>query len=331
MTRKSVEILTTISFIASFGSRLARGPDIQFSMNSQKNISVRAWFEMCVLALIWGGSFLSFSLALQEIGVFTVVAFRIFGAAIFLWIYAYWRGLKFPKSLKIWGALLLQGLLNNVIPFSLIAWGQLRLPSGLTSILNASTAVIGVVMAAMFFADEQLTPRKLIGVLLGFFGVATAIGLSSLTTFNLTSLAQLAIVGASICYALSGVWARKALSELSPQVSAAGMITMAAIFIVPIALFVDGLPTFSYEPSTWAALAHLSLFATALAYLLYFRVLEMAGAGNLMLVTLLVAPVAIILGALVLDEVLQTQAYVGFGLLAFGLLVLDGRILGRRK
>ncbi|MGR3662024.1 MAG: DMT family transporter [Paracoccaceae bacterium] len=300
-------------------------------MSPQKSIPSRAWMEMFLLALIWGGSFLSFSLALREIGVFTTVAFRVGGGAIVLWIYILARGLKLPKSPKIWAALLVQGMINNVIPFSLIAWGQLRVPSGLASILNASTAIIGIVIAAAFFADERLTPRKLTGVVLGFLGVATAIGLSAMTEFNLTSLAQLAIVGSSLAYALSGVWARKTLSDLSPQVAAAGMVTAAALFIVPFALWVEGVPTFSYAPSTWAALIHLSVIATALAYLLYYRVLGMAGSGNLMLVTLLVAPVAILLGAVVLGEELKPQAYAGFALLAIGLLVLDGRILRRRK
>lgn len=285
---------------------------------------------MFLLALVWGGSFLSFSLALREVGVFTTVAFRIGGGAVALWIYVLARGMTMPKDPKIWAALLLMGLLNNVVPFSLIAWGQLHVTSGLASILNASGAVIAVVIAAAFFADERLTSRKLIGVLLGFFGVVTAIGLSPLTEFSLMSMAQLAVVGASVSYALSAVWARIALKGIAPQVAATGMTTMAALLILPTALFVEGVPTFDYLPSTWAALLHLSLIATALAYLIYYRVLEMAGSGNVMLVTLLVVPVAIILGALVLGERLEPQAYIGFALLAVGLLVLDGRF-GRRK
>lgn len=300
-------------------------------MNLQKTIPARAWLEMFILALIWGGSFLSISLALREIGVLTTVAFRIGGGAVVLWVYVLWQGLELPKSPKIWGALFVQGMLNCAIPFMLISWGQLRVPSGLASILNASTAVLSVVVAAAFLADERLTARKSFGVILGFFGVATAIGISSLTQFNLTSFSQLSIVAASLCYALSGVWARRTLTSLSPQVIAAGMVTMAALVIVPAALFFEGMPTFSYGFSTWAALIHLSIMATALAYLLFFHVLAMAGSGNTSLVTLLVAPVAIVLGAVVLGEDLKPQAYIGFALLAVGLLVLDGRILRRHK
>ena len=298
-------------------------------MNAQQSLTTRAWWEMAILALIWGGSFLSFAIVLREIGVFTTVAARIVGGALALWVYILARGLKMPRSPRIWGAFLVMGLLNNVIPFSLIAWGQLSIASGLTSILNASTAVMGVLVAAVVFSDERLTARKTVGVLLGFVGVSVAIGLSALSEFNPTSLAQLAILGSSLSYALSAAWARVAFKGLAPQVAAAGMVTASALFIVPVALWFEGVPTFDYTAATWTALVHLSVIATALAYLLYYRVLAMAGSGNLLLVTLLVAPVAIVLGTLVLGEDLPRRAYLGFAFLAAGLLVLDGRILKR--
>jgi len=296
-------------------------------MTLQKTITSRAWGELFILSLIWGGSFLAFSLALRELGVFTTVAFRIAGGAVVLWIYIWIRKLPIPKSPKVWGAFLMMGLLNNVVPFSLIAWAQLRIPSGLASILNASTAIIGVLIAAILFSDERLTIRKTVGISLGFFGVSTSIGMSALSDFNLASLSQLAILGSSLSYALAGAWAKSAMKDLPPQVSAAGMTTCASLLIIPLALFFDGFPTFSYGPATWAAIIYSAIFATAFAYLLYYRILDMAGSGNLMLVTLTVAPVAILLGALVLGESLRAQDYLGFILLAAGLLVLDGRLL----
>lgn len=287
----------------------------------------RTWAEIALLSLLWGGSFLGFSLALRELGVFTTVAFRIAGGSVLLWAYIFARGLTIPRNPKIWGAFLVMGTLNNAIPFSLIAWGQLNISSGLAAILNASTAVFGILIAAMVFSDERLTSNKLFGVTLGFLGVATAIGLSALTEFNLTSLAQLAIIGSSISYGLASAWARKTMKGLTPQVSAAGMTLCGALIMVPLALYIDGVPTLDYMPSTWAALAHLAILATALAYLLYYRVLAVAGAGNAMLITLTVAPIAIVLGALILGEELKPQAYLGFALLALGLLVIDGRLI----
>ncbi|MEN9011433.1 MAG: DMT family transporter [Yoonia sp.] len=284
-----------------------------------------------ILSLLWGGSFLSVRIALDEIGPLTTVAHRTGWAMLILWGYVALRRLPVPQGWRVWAAFLGMGILNNVIPFSLMAWGQLHIESGLTSILNAATAIFGVIAAAIFFSDERLSARKAIGVTFGFFGVATAIGLSSLAQFNLRSLGQLAVIGGTVSYALAGVWARKSLSHLPPQIAAAGMVTGASIVMIPMAWIIEGPITLSLEPRTWAAIAYYAIAATAVAYLLYYRVLQLAGSGNLMLCTLTVAPVAIVLGAVVLGEALPLRAYIGFGLLAVGFLILDGRLVARLK
>ncbi|WP_373635430.1 DMT family transporter [Yoonia sp. SS1-5] len=292
----------------------------------QKTISSRAWAELLLLSLIWGASFLSIRIALDEIGPLTAVAHRTGWAMLILWAYVAFRRLPLPRAPRIWGAFLVMGLLNNAIPFSLMAWGQLHIETGLTSILNAATAIFGVIAAALFLADERLTARKAVGVALGFLGVATAIGLSALTQFDIRSLGQIAVIAGTVSYAVAGVWARRTLAGLSPQVAAAGMLTGSSLITLPVAWFVEGPISLSLMPQTWAAIAYYAIIATALAYLLYYRVLAMAGSGNLMLCTLLVAPVAIVLGAIVLGEALPARAYAGFGLLALGLLILDGRL-----
>lgn len=297
----------------------------------QKTISPRAWAELFALSLIWGASFLSIRVALDEIGPLTAVAHRTTWAMLILWAYVLIRRLPIPHDLRIWGAFLVMGFLNNVIPFSLMAWGQLHISTGLTSILNAATAIFGVIAAAIFFADERLTARKAIGVTLGFFGVAIAIGLGAFKNFDITSLGQLAVIGGTISYALAGVWARKMLGGLTPQVAAAGMLTGATLMTLPLAWVVEGPLTFDLQLRTWGAIAYYAIIATALAYMLYYRVLAMAGSGNLMLCTLMVAPVAIVLGALVLGEALPLRAYIGFGLLALGLIILDGRLFKTRQ
>lgn len=295
-------------------------------MNTQTTLSARAWTEMLLLAAIWGGSFLSIRIALNEVGVFTAVAHRVGWAALVLWAYVALARLPVPRSPKLWGAFLVMGLLNNVLPFCLMAWGQLHIETGLTSILNAATAIFGVLVAAAAFSDEKLTARRALGVSLGFLGVATAIGLDNLAQFDLRSLAQLAVIAGTFCYALAGAWARARLSGLAPQVAAAGMLTGSSLVMIPLAWMLEGPLTWPQTPATWGAIAYYALAATALAYLLYYRVLAMAGAGNLLLVTLLIPPVAIVLGALVLNEALPPQAYTGFALLALGHLILDGRL-----
>jgi drug/metabolite transporter (DMT)-like permease len=294
-------------------------------MTDQKSLSGRAWAEMLVLALIWGGSFLSIRIALDEISPLMSVAHRVTWAMLVLWVVVAVMRIPLPRNPRIWFAFLVMGLLNNVIPFVLMAWGQLHIESGLTSILNAFTAVVGVVMAALFFSDERLTPRKIIGVVLGFFGVSVAIGLENFKNFDLRSLAQLAVIGGTVAYAVAGVWARKNLVGMPPQLAAAGMLTGATVIMLPLVYFVEGLPTFDLQPRTLVAIGYYAVIATAAAYLLYYRVLAMAGSGNLMLVTLLVAPIAITLGAVVLGEKLSANAFVGFVILAVGLIILDER------
>lgn len=296
-------------------------------MTDQKSLSGRAWAELMVLALIWGGSFLSIRIALDEVTPLTSVAHRTTWAMIVLWGVVALMRLPLPRNPLVWFAFLVMGVLNNALPFTLMAWGQLHIESGLTSILNAATAIFGVIAAALFFADERITARKAIGVCLGFLGVATAIGLENFRNFDLRSMAQLAVIAGTICYALAGVWARKMLGGQPPQVAAAGMLTGSTVIMLPLAWIIDGPLTLDLEPRTIAAIGYCAIVATAGAYLLYYRVLGMAGSGNLMLVTLLVAPVAIILGALVLGEQLGANAYAGFGLLVAGLVILDGRVL----
>ena len=300
-------------------------------MTAQKTLSGRAWGELLLLSLIWGGSFLSIRIVLDEVAFLTSVLHRVFWAALILWAVVAWLRIPLPRDPKVWGGFLVMGALNNVIPFSLMAWGQLHIETGLTSILNAATAIFGVIVAALVFRDERLTLRRGIGVGLGFLGVATAIGLENLRNIDIRSLAQLSVIAGTLSYALASAWARVMLSGLRPELAAAGMLTGSTIIMVPLALAVDGVPTARLSADTVLGIAYYAVFATAGAYLLYYRVLAMAGAGNLMLCTLLIPPIAILLGAVVLGETLLPQAYLGFGLLAFGLLVLDGRVLRRGR
>ncbi|MFC6687113.1 DMT family transporter [Jhaorihella thermophila] len=299
-------------------------------MTDQKSISPRAWTELLLLALIWGGSFLSVRAALDELPVVTTVLHRTLWAMLALWGVVWLMRLPLPRDPGTWRAFLVMGLLNNVVPFGLLSWGQLHIESGLTAILNGTTAIFGVIVAAAAFPDERLTLRKIVGVGLGFTGVATAIGLDQFARFDIRSTAQLAILGATFSYALAGAWARKRMGHLPPQVAAAGMLTASTLMLLPTALLIDGPLTFDLQPTTWGALAYLSLAATAGAYLLYYRVLAMAGSGNLMLVTLLIPPVAIILGAWGRDESLAPNAFAGLGILAAGLLILNGTLWPRR-
>ncbi|PIE12203.1 MAG: EamA family transporter [Rhodobacterales bacterium] len=297
---------------------------------TQQSLSPRAWSELFLLAAIWGGIFLAARLALDEIGPLWAVAQRTFWAMIVLWGAVI--AMRLPVTLTPRAAIgfLGMGLLNNLIPFGLLNWSQLHIESGLASIFNASTAIFGVVVAALLLPDERLGMRKAAGVLIGFAGVVTAIGLSNLGGLDPRNLAQWAAVLATLSYAFAGVWARRMLAGHPPQVAAAGMLTASAAMALPLAFWAEGPPRLALTLTTWGAIAYMAVVGTALAYLLYYRVLAMAGSGNLMLVTLLIPPFAIALGALVLGESLPPRALTGFGLLALGLLIINGRALRRR-
>ncbi|MEM9811862.1 MAG: DMT family transporter [Pseudomonadota bacterium] len=292
-------------------------------------MSNRAWAELILLSLLWGASFLAIAIALRDIGVVSAVAHRVSWAAAILWAVVLIRRIPVPRDPKTWIALLVMGLLNNVVPFGLITWGQVYIESGLAGILNASTAIFGALTASLLLPDERLTPLRALGVGVGFAGVLLTIGPAALSGLDPRALGQIAVLGAAVSYALAAVWAKRRLFGLAPEMAAAGMLTGSSMIAVPAALMVDGVPRLDLAVSTWMAIAYYAVFATAGAYLLYYRVLALAGSANLMLVTLIIPPIAILLGWLVLDETLPPTAGIGLATIALGLLILDGRVLQR--
>ena len=266
-------------------------------------------------------------IALREAPPFTLVAHRVVWAAITLWVFVLTtKRLIIRLTPGLWGRWAVMGLLNNAIPFSLIIWGQTEIESGLAAILNAMTAIFGVVAAALFVTEERFTIPKAIGAGLGVAGVALIVGAEALAGLNPQSLGQLAVLGATVSYALASVWGRLQLRGVPVELNALGMLTMSAVMMPPLAILVDGPPRLDLSAQAWGAILSLSVIGTAAAYLLYFEILRIAGAANTMLVTLMIPPVAIALGAAFLGETLSPSAWIGFGVIAAGLAVIDGRI-----
>ncbi|WP_200769007.1 DMT family transporter [Vibrio nigripulchritudo] len=295
-------------------------------------MSSKVWAMLILLSILWGGSFFFIGVAVNDLPPLSIVTLRVGIAAFTLWSIAMMIGLRPPESLNVWVSFLGMGLLNNVIPFTLIVWGQTQIASGLASILNAATPIFTVVVAGIILPDERPTPLKLIGVVVGFMGVAVMIGVPTLRDES-NLLAQLAIVVAAISYALAGVYGRRFKSlGVNPVMTAAGQVTASTLVLLPIMLCVDGtINTGSTNMSTWIAIVGLAVASTAIAYILYFRILELAGATNVLLVTLLVPVSAVLLGALFLNESLEMIHFIGMGLIALGLSVIDGRIWNRMK
>lgn len=283
---------------------------------------------LLLLAAVWGGSFFFAEVALEEVPPLTITLHRVFWAIPLLWLIVRFRQIAFPRSAKVWGAYLVMGALNNAIPFSLIFWGQTQIDGGLASILNATTAMITAIVAGLMLADEPLTRPKVLGAAIGLAGVAFIMGPEALTGFDPGNLAQLAILGAALSYAFAGVWGRTALAGHPPLMNALGMLTGTTILMIPLVLLVDGTPKLALSVGVWGALLGVAVLSTALAYVLYFAILERAGAANLLLVTLLIPPVAIALGVMFLDEKMPAEAWVGFAIIAVGFAVTDGRLWG---
>jgi drug/metabolite transporter (DMT)-like permease len=294
------------------------------------------WLILLTLAVIWGGAFFFIGVAVRHVPPLTYVWLRLSIAAVAMWIYVKVRGGNLGLPRQVWGAIVLLAVLNNALPFALFGWGQTHIASGLASILNATTPIWGVVVAHFLTHDERMRPRKAIGVLLGFGGVATMIGPALLSNIGTNALAQLACVTASLSYALAAVWARRFRRiGVAPIAVTTGQLTAGALIMLPVSLIVDQPWTHPFPPvSAWAAITALALFCTAFGYVLYFRLIDHAGATNALLVTLLVPPVAILLGAAFLNETLAPQDFFGLALIALGLMAIDGRLvsyLGARR
>jgi drug/metabolite transporter (DMT)-like permease len=238
-------------------------------------------------------------------------------------------GQRMPTDLALWLDFLIMGLLNNAIPFSLIFWGQKEIASGLASILNATTPLFTVLVAQAFTQDEKATPAKLIGVGLGLVGVALMIGLDLVSGFGSHLVSELAVLVAALSYAFAGVFGRRFRGRPPLQV-AAGQLTGSSILILPLALFIDP-PWLEVSPSlgVWAALIGLALLSTALAYVIFFRILARAGATNLLLVTFLIPVSALLLGVSFLSESVSAHQLLGMLLVGLGLAAIDGRLIRR--
>jgi len=294
-------------------------------------MEARDWTLLLLLSAIWGCSFFLISIGVQQFAVLTLVALRVGVAALVLWIFVLARGLSVPRDAGTWLSFAVMGLLNNILPFSLIAFAQTEVPSGLASILNATTPLFTVLVSAAVLADERANLTKLAGVVLGLFGVAVMMGLDQLAGRGHGLLHQLAVLGAAVCYALSGAYGRRfARMGVRPEVAAAGMVTASALMLTPVALATDGLPL-QADAIHWLAAIALGVICTGLAYLLYFGILARAGATNISLVTFLVPVSAILLGWLFLGERLGPAHVLGMALIAAGLMLIDGRLLKWRK
>ena len=282
------------------------------------------WALLIALSVLWGGSFFFAEVALGDLAPMTIVAGRVGLAALALTVWIHLSGEKMPRDRRLWGAFFVMGGLNNAIPFGLIVWGQVHIDSGLASVLNGTTPIFTVILAHFLTRDERMTPGKMAGVLFGLAGVAVLIGPEALHGLGLQGLGQIAILGAAVSYACAGIYGRR-LKAVPTSAAAAGMLIASTVMTVPLALIFER--PFDANPglATYGAMVGIAVLSTAMAYLIYFRLLATAGATNLLLVTLLIPVSALVLGMAILGERLEWNAFAGMGLIFVGLASVDGR------
>jgi len=295
-------------------------------------LSSRSWSLLLSLAFIWGASFYFIEIGLIYLDPFWLVSVRLLFGALPLALWLLFQEKTFPIKLRFWTSVMIMGVLNNFLPFNFIAFGQLYVTGGIASIVNANTAFMGVIVSGLFLSGEPATWNRVVGVMIGVTGVAIAIGVTPMlpaADANDLLLGSLAIILATIAYAFAGVWGKIKLAEYSPTQSAVGMLMCSSAISVLCSFLISGPPSLAiinYPFDLIKIVLGLGVLGTALAYPLYFKILEVAGSSNLMLVTIIVPVFAIILDAVLLSQFVTGSDLFGFALVAIGLFVMDGRL-----
>lgn len=288
-------------------------------------MSNRDWFLVFSLGILWGASFLFVEVLLDLINPFLIVYFRVSIASIILVLFLYLSKTKFKFSNKIIYNLFIMALLNNVVPFLMIAYGQQTTTGGLASILNANTSLITILLASMFISYEKLTVNRLFGVLVGLFGIIIAVGYESFLTIYDNSYGKFLILLATVSYAFAGIWAKLKLSDLPPLISATGMLTFSTVILSPFAavFYYDDIINLNFPIIFYSVM--FAILCSVIAYFLYFKILEKTGAGNLLICTIIIPPASIILNSLILGQVIAISELIGLMIITVGLIILDGR------
>jgi drug/metabolite transporter (DMT)-like permease len=289
----------------------------------------RDWMLLLTLSILWGGSFFFVEVALEGLPPLTIVWLRVALAGVILALVLRASGVAFPRR-EVWPALLVMGFLNNAVPFTLFVLAQGEISGALASVLNATTPLFTVLVAHFATRDERITPLKAVGLGFGFLGVVVMMAGAELSG---AGAAKLACLGAALSYAFAGVWGRRFRAlGVAPLATAFGQVTATTLLLLPVWLWLDAPWDLAWPGIRVAgAVVGIAALSTALAYLIFFRLLASAGTTNLSLVTFLIPVSATALGAVFLGERLLPQHLAGFGLIMLGLLAIDGRIVRKGK
>ena len=288
----------------------------------------KTWLLVILLGFIWGSSFLFTEILLNYINPVLIVFFRVSLASIILIIYVlFFTNLKFNLSKEILLTFFTMGLLNNVIPFLLIAYAQETITGGLASILNANTSFFTIFLASLFLKDEKLTNYRLLGIIIGIIGVVVIVGLENLSEFKNYNFGIVLMLFSCLSYSFAGIFAKTKLTNIHPTISATGMLSMSTIILFPFIIIYNGNELININSTVLYYSCMFAFICTVLAYFLYFKILETNGAGNLLICTIIIPPSSILLNAFFINEIIKIYELIGLIIITLGLIILDGRIM----
>ena len=292
----------------------------------------KTWLLVILLGFIWGSSFLFTEILLNYINPVLIVFFRVSLASIILIIYVFFfTNLKFNFSKEILLTFFTMGLLNNVIPFLLIAFAQETITGGLASILNANTSFFTIFLASLFLKDEKLTSYRLLGIIIGIIGVAVIVGLENLSEFKNYNFGIVLMLFSCLSYSFAGIFAKTKLTNIHPTISATGMLSMSTIILFPFIIIYNGNELININSTVLYYSCMFAFICSVLAYFLYFKILETNGAGNLLICTIIIPPSSILLNAFFINEIIKIYELIGLIIITLGLIILDGRIINYIK
>ncbi|HVC62334.1 MAG TPA: DMT family transporter [Acetobacteraceae bacterium] len=278
-------------------------------MHDSTAMSRTEWALLLLLSVLWGGSFFFSKVAVTALPPLTIVFLRFSGAALLVYAYARARSIAIPSDIRSWLSFAGMGLLNNLIPASLIVWGQTMIPSGLASVIIATTPIFSIIAIHLTSADERLNLRTISGMVLGLVGVSVLLNLGARYTADASATGIIACLGAAASYGCANALGKRFRRlGIPPVAGAMGQMTTTAIMALPLMLAVET-PWKRAVPSAavWASMAGLAVLSTALGYVVFFRILATAGATNISLVTLLIPVTAVLLGSAILGERVSTD------------------------
>ena len=290
-------------------------------------MSNKNWLLVISLGIIWGSSFLFVEILLNNINPWMIVFLRVSIASIILISFCIYKNINLNLKLNDYYNISVMSLLNNVIPFLLIVYGQKTTTGGLASIINSSTAFFSIILASILISDEKLNFSRIIGVIIGVLGVIITIGYDNLIEFNEEGIGPYYILLATISYSFAGIWAKVKMKNISSLLSATGMTSISAILLFPIVIIYHQEQFYLIDQMVFKNAMLYALCCSVFAYLIYFKILETTGAGNLLICTIIVPASALILNYVVLGEQILSKEIFGIIIISIGLVILDGRIL----